>query len=525
MSGPCDVLDKLEGWHPLDMGLIQRLIAFARSSSEIQSLSALCYNSLRCGNIIIRVGQDTGEAEEDTLKKPTERQESDRLRRSALLGQWAYEAAMMEDAIGFVPTVIIPNEDNDTSQTDPLRPSVLNLARVRIWHKVDVMGRHYWRFYESHPNSAHLMGLASQRMLHEREIRDVHVRGDTLPDDSGCIFSRVRRVMEGDWALFQSKKLLTMTADRERATPTLVTQQANDKAHTDKDLASTQGLMMMTGAPYADGGGDMMADPSTVRAMALVREHNSCLRMADGSIVPYQERQSGASSMPSAATQQRARTQVRIDTGQQFVSAPLAEAPADLLPTRQAFLEVVSLEWGVPLSMISSGDASGKARLNSATAGAETAKVYQATQAHIRRRSESRLRELYSFMYGEKHVADYVRRVLQRYSRSRRDQGKASSMSPSKVTFDFEELQRQAQVTIEIPSQPSMLELNELLDKGVLEYDPYCHYAAQQTGISLRSFKKRQKLSDESAQINGCAPKEPAEGAPKKKKQKTSTSK
>jgi hypothetical protein len=172
--------------------------------------------------------------------------------------------------------------------------------------------------------------------------------------------------MLGDWAIYQAKKELTMSADKERAKPTVVTE-AQSNRHEPNSVSSSHVGMY-------DGGGGREEQ----MVYALARDRN-CGIVA-----------------PAMQTRREDKNQLEIKDGRTYVSAQIAEAPADLGTSRQAFLESCCLGWGIPMSMLSSGDASGKAKLNSDSAGPETARVFREAQSDRRKKAETYISNIYT---------------------------------------------------------------------------------------------------------------------------------
>lgn len=138
-NGPFQSLYELQGWHALDMSELECLLHFARNNIEINSVAAICYNSLLSGDIQITRESDAGTVQaaastskKDTLQYPSAQEAIATRKRSDLFGGWAWNVAFLEDAIGFAPVTSVPNTDLSTAVDDPYIPTVLNLSRLKV---------------------------------------------------------------------------------------------------------------------------------------------------------------------------------------------------------------------------------------------------------------------------------------------------------------------------------------------------------------------------------------------------------
>jgi hypothetical protein len=555
---PFGGMDALSGWQALDMNEIAALVRFARENSEIQAVFEVCYNSLLSGDIMIEPagdGGEDGEGEGGTSKKrkrpaaqtkkpaagpkrkkikasfddddaDSSSEDSDddgerkkgkleredpweeikRRKRSAIFGAWAWKCAVMEDAIGFAPTTVVPNEDPITADDVPYVPVVLNVEKIKIFHRTDVYDRHYWRFYEIEDKWS---GLQSRPFPYLKEITQVTVLGEkSLPDSNGALHSKVKRLMLGLWSLYQAKVLNTMRADKERSRPTLVTYAADDGGSggggggggDDKNVsgAAVRGFNQMTPARNE-------LSEQAERVHALVKAKNSgdhCLQnMLENSTLTLTQAHQQAASGGGARTFE----QFQLDAGRLYVPSHLPEAPVELLPIRQAFLETVCLTFGIPLSMVSSGDATGRVKLNSETASPETARIFREAQADRKRRVETHIGNFYENIYGDEQVHRYVRdRVRGAVDRGDEDeddgdeqqQPKRKTQGRRKVDIPVRDMARHAKVTVQIPANPQFEQLMMLFDKRILKYDAFCKVVGNQMCLSQDSFNEEEPPSE-----------------------------
>lgn len=348
----------------------------------------------------------------DALQPVSARDESRARVRSQMFAQWGLKCERVFEEVGFAPCTAQPNTQSAyaiIADTDPLAPCVLDLLAVcRICMRGDAHGRTEWRFFKR----------TNQHPQTEEEIPDVYVLGDETgwPTRNGQLRSSLARLMLSDaYTTYQSKMTLTQLADRQRAHPVLVTQ-----------------------AAAAAGAGGAMSDPDLVTGSITMRDNDlqlvpvalsaaqraqvnkvadSCaranqqVRNEPGPICNPDVTQGGAGQKRKSRDGQ---TEYEISPGQ--VLAPgvhLAEAPLDLLPAKQAWMEAVSLDFGVPLSMLSSGDATGKAKLNAESAGPETARLYLEGQNERRRELENNIAAMYTFMYSKRRVLDTIAKTLE----------------------------------------------------------------------------------------------------------------
>ena len=382
---------------------------------------------------------------------------------------------------------------------------------AKVFHHVDVYSRHSWRFFEMH---SHMQSATNMTELHNVVV----IGATSLPDSEGTIHSKVKRLMVGLWMLYQSKLLNTMRADAGRAHPVLVTQDIDDNVggggHDDK---TTKGAALAAFNQQTPQRREQEPDAKRVHALVAARNQgNHCLAnllQTTDLTLAQAEQQAKREYMGGSKVFE----QFELDAGRAFVSTHLPEAPADLLPLRQAFMESVCLAQGVPMSMISSGDASGRAKLNTENASPETAQIFRDAQSDRRKRVASHIASFYQHLYGDSHVEEFVRQEVEKaYAGKKR----------KKVDIPLKDMARHARVVVSIPGNAEFEKVAFLAAKGFLTHSATCHAFSLHTGMPLEAFKQERSLTDEQKLLEGCAPpKEPAAGGAKKPAKKKAKSK
>ncbi len=456
---------------------------------------------------------------QDKLVVPTAAEEARANDLSAIWGEWGSQAARMVDCIGFSPSrgVVNPEAYGDRC-SDPLlrqKPTVMNLDRLKVFHRVDVNGVHHWRAF-----TPCVLGMENCEFPSLTELFDVRFLGNLdLPDSDGRLYSKVKRVLL-EWEIYDRKKRHTIEADARRAKPTVFTQ-VQEQKHDPLDMH------IGSDGPSDDMGGENRADPlpsESVRVHhALIRSRNTGIPCNQLLAMEDEGREMSHAQQGDLLRAQANRNTYEIERGREYVAATLPEAPVELHVSRQALLETLTLLFGIPMSMISSGDASGRAKLNSETAGPETARIFREAQGDRKKQLERDIRTMYRHMFAAHHVQEYVKRVITKRAAASKKRKRSEPEPDYDAELGMEALNRQAEVRVQIPCNAERDALAQLLDKGVLRYDAFCGITAQQMGLPLSAFRETQSLSEDQQLMQGVLPppvetgaKKPAKKAKKK---------
>jgi hypothetical protein len=458
--------------------------------------------------INIAVGDEAAADDGETLVVPSAIEESQAGARSAMWGAWASEAALVEDAIGFFPSCGTPQAHEDEFMQT--KPTVMNVHLLQFLHRIDVRGQHHWRvFTPITPWETPGDGGIPCEFPGLMELPYVKIIGDSLPGNNGEIYSKAKRIFAAEWQLYEHKKKLTMQADTQRSHPVLYQQYVEQK----KDVMDQNGSHELDQDQRVPESRDQA--PDAMRTHAFVRHLNThgghC-----GEEQQQQQTRTRTSSLPT----------VTIEQGKSYVNNHLPEAPAEMPVVRQAVIESICLAYGVPMSMLSSGDASGTARLNTESAGPETARIFREAQADRKRRLESNIRAMYDHLYSTRHVAKFIKETTDKHVKKRYSKKRKADLTVEELEDDEDlnsilsssELEKKARVRISIPTSTQGTEvLLMLMEKGVLKYSAGAYGLSRELGLSLRDFRSKRALNDEEKILEGVAPKPEAASKPKKK--------
>ncbi|MDO9173884.1 MAG: hypothetical protein Q7V62_03705 [Actinomycetota bacterium] len=462
LAGPFGKALGDEGWTHLRMHEARFLYDWCRADPTLASVHRVCYNSLLTTNVQI------ARAEE----KPSAEQQQARAR---LFGAFGRAAALIEKALGFYLVAGVEplgGDDLDTGMAQV--PRLLNLDQIDVWYRVDVYSRFEWRVYE-------VSARAAEPTLLDPATYTVY--GEEMPRMDGRVYSRAQSIRSDVYDMLAAKVAATRVADAERARPTLVTQPVPE-SHDPLQVRSAIHASLDQRAPDADDGGALDRSPA-VQAMAA---HISALNC-------------GRPSPQAAAAVTMTRghfDQFALDTGKQYVAAHMPEAPIDVAVVRQAYLECVCLVFGVPMSMLSSGDASGHAKLNSETASPETAQIFRDAQRDRAKRFEQDVRAVCQFLNRVHDTEALIRPVMEK----RVTKGKKRKEEPTKeeeAAMDEKDritpahLAKRTRWTVHVPSRERLENILLLASLGMLEDDAQRRLLADATQMELDAFKPHQK--------------------------------
>lgn len=383
------VFDGLD-WSTLDMGEIHDLMRFVADNCEISTVQNIVYGSLIAGDIVIQTADDIDArqrgGQSDRVEALPAREEAAQRMRSSMWATCTIDSLKQEDLIGFSCNSFTPNSPDFAmiADTDPSRPCVLQLDKLaRILHRVDVLGMHSFRFF------------AAGRDGKEVEIPNVKVTGAELPNAQGRINSKIKRLKSAPFKLYSDKMANTARADYARANPRLITQVDNGSGS--GAAARTDARQIMTSIGINENH-EAMPIPHILTAAEAAQS----AAVADA-VAMHNCAGSGSHpmAMPGVATARKrkdpdAPSEYELPPGR--ILAPnyhIPEAPADMLSAKQAWIETVCLAFQIPMSMLSAGDATGKAKLNKESAGSDASRIYLEAQSARKRKLEGWIGAMY----------------------------------------------------------------------------------------------------------------------------------
>lgn len=555
-DGPFQCLDdggdrKATAWHWLRMDLAAHMLSFCHNNNQLRAILGVTLNNLITDQVqITRHDEDEGGGGGgDRLVVPSAQDDAKRAARARLFGAWGRDVATQEAAIGFAVVASVANTDVYDQSGERRRPCVLNFDAIEIRHRKDAFSQHEWRVYrrvseqDDPPPPPRLPHCAFDNLFGLRLIPNVLILGADLPDSYGNFNGRVwTLVYSQEWSQFVNKHHLTLVADRKRATPDRLVQKAPTASKRDTDPDLTQ---PMTEEEEAQMHVDQII--RTGRRVGYLNQLTPDQRCAEAELEKMRD-QHGHTNHGQRGEAQRelaAKHLVLLEPDQEYVSGDhMPEAPQELATARQAFWESVCLAFGVPMSMLSSGDASGRSRLNSETASPETAQIFRDAQTSRKRRLEDNIRQAYHFMYAAEDTRSYIRFVmeerLKRVESELKQKGKKRKAAVVDEDDDDETvwvehlthsddealseraLERVMRVRVKVPDIQQTDEIYRLLETGMLTYQAACHAFSRRLGIDLACFNPKQAHTEGQQLVYGTKPKpEPAAGGggskPKKK--------
>ena len=417
-EGPVAFLEPGGGvnWRQLNTGLINELMRFAATNCEVNTVQQIVYGGVLSGDVLIETAAEVDkhnadmESEaaaapkpqpvqpgmerankSDRVKPRAARQEAAMRMRSTMWTKFAVDCQKQMDLIGFCCMASKPLSADYAliKATDTFEPCVLQLDKLsRMEHRVDVLGTHEFRFYA---RSAH--GGT------ETQIKGVKVVGPELPNGDGEISSKLLRLYTGPWQNYNEKLRNMRRAEHERANPTLVTVEDSVAARS----SNSDPKLVQSSIGLEHNSHTVMSKAQADHAQLIADQvdfHNCCATSTGAMNIV------GPAAAP-AVSRRRYRephggfTEYEVQPGRMLASNHLAEAPADTLPHKQAWMEDVCLELGIPMSMLSKGDATGKAKLSNGSGGAhsDSSRIFIEAQASRKRKLECLISSMHLWMY------------------------------------------------------------------------------------------------------------------------------
>lgn len=492
-------------WITLGMKEGQELYEFASSNNEIQSVHQFCHGSIFSGGSIdIRLASEVNSNSfSDVLMLPSAKQTYKKDTEGRIWSRLGSDASLVQLSFGWFACDV----DQDTKGR-PM-PCVLNMYTIQTDYYMDSKSRRHWRFWDL---------TQSPKRLLPNVI--VFGRPNEMPDHLGRCQSVVKRLRDNEWSVFQRKLQLTKHVESERSNPVLVSQSIEDERHKPDMLSGSADVSKKQAALSAAS-----SDRQERLHQALVTAKNSC----------WPSEQYSSSGDVNATVQQKRDEFVHkrlyeMSNGRHYVPATMPEVPIDLIPSKIAYFEQVCLAYRVPMSMLSSGDATGRVKLNAASASPESARIFRDSQFELKEQWQCWITEMYHHIHHAKDAAEYITKQIKRKydrieaERKRMDAANTGSSAKKGIAagdahagdtkrcdhLDEEStpdeiaalepscIEESTRVIVCITSSVSYERLIQLHEMGALSWPSFCMIASKQTNIPLGSFvHKRPRLDQE----------------------------
>lgn len=317
--------------------------------------------------------------------------------RSNIFIEWSKAVLRMDDALGFVPVSFVESDAtlSPIHRVDTRHPVVLNLEEVKdIQVAVTLHGQYHWRVYDSN----------------SRLVPNVIVFGTNLPairGDKALIGgTNVARVMDSPTTkLYLDKLDWERRAEVQLSDPGQLLQEANA-------AGGTNG-----GKGGAGGGGQeevhdttvpLPCDPESAKQMRITRSGGAEVATRR---LPGESDEEWAVRMQALGLDPTQSQWVRHEVPPGKVLAGnrvLPKAPENSLIWREAYLQVISLAYGVPLPLVSQGDTTGSAKLNSKNATPEQFRLFQSAQQERKNWLETQIARIWHHMYDKETLTNEV---------------------------------------------------------------------------------------------------------------------
>jgi hypothetical protein len=484
---------------------MMELIWMARSTPEVRAVHSVCYNNMMSGDIQVESLNEASKRHQtrmtnakrqplqnktkgvvsrpdksEAIQEENMDEEVERQQRSIMWGRFMEEVSIIDVALGFVIVSHQPNTEYlAIKDTDPLQPCVLEMSRLVIRHRVNVYSKHEWQVFEKMSGAA-AGDSKSLTNFNLRPIKNIKVIGRDLPDARGVINSRMTRLLSGPYQLYISKLHNTFIADQERSRPTtfMHIEESNDNAD-DKALAADPTFSARNGIPppNREQRRDILRNMREVEDQRCGTAPSDCPPSGPPG-GPAGGGPTGTDALGGVMDTSNGMSKYQLPRGRELANNHMAEAPADLLPARLAFFEAVCLQFGMPMSMLSVGDSSGKAKLNSSHAGAETARIFVEAQATRKREAKLMIEDIHEFMYGETVSQKFFKETFE-----------ATGKRPK-----FEDTERARRVAVTMPANPDVDTILLLHSQGILRWPHVARALASRTGFPFQAFNTTPQL-------------------------------
>lgn len=449
---------------------------------------------------------------------------------------------------GICCTIGMPNKHGK------MEMSLLDMTQVDLEYFIDPFGVSYWKVFVNvnetayETNQRHYgRGVIDGRI----ELHDVMITVTSLPDRNGKINSIIKSLIP---ELMYGEALIknSLQADRIRATPMIVTERQDDPRNRHVEYHGV-------GTPNDKGDGSR-PHPKSIEGQYTDGEEQKypvrCKDPMDGDVDAARVRllnhagqvegrnaiaavEQGIDELYKTTPNAHFAQQVELPMGRKIGKHTMPEGPSDHIAFRASLEERVFSAFGIPINMVkgksssssqtSTGSANGNVQGSSGASNVEM--IFTNSQKMLQKQTIRFMQELYRRFHATEDAYASVSKIYQRennrYSREEKEWDKEQKVDeekrdkegtgkkrgrkaemPFKSNFpSAEELNYNLDVSITIPSLPNISVLNQFYMDGILTYDGYKQYIANQYNIPMALLNSTPDMSLKD--LNGVPPPKP----------------
>jgi len=443
-------------------------------------------------------------------------------------------------ANGFAFVSAITNPDENEREACPRIPIVLDIRQITVRYFRDVCLPHFL-IYDGKPMEKSKANDNSTIRLYGTPIEDFIILGDRnrFPTYRLEIQSVIQSLFNED-IVYKSKVACTLVSDLRRANPIGVLTKEKDPINDKHDVevlipAMEKGKTLTTDEHlnllHNQG---LAASAQAQEQMNVVAERNmQCGTLkANGGSMDRDMKQAR-----TARGENRNRGEdgneddmkvspfIPLEPGQNYTATAMADSPTDLLSHRQSKREAVCIRLSIPMSLISSGDATGKAKLNTQGASPDHLRIFKEAQKGRRREYERWLNKINTQMYTlESMNCGYVIPGPQEAAHLQKPNSDASKQEMddyntlSEKKMKYEKLKELADCIITINPNPHNDDVINAYEKGFMPYGSAAQNLSRGWGIPTQQMSRKGKIT--SRELAGIISDDEDSGKPPKKKAK-----
>jgi len=187
----------------------------------------------------------------------------------------------------------------------------------------------------------------------------------------------------------------------------------------------------------------------------------------------------------------------QLAQGRKFTSAPLPEAPTDLLAFRVARLERACALMGVPLAMLTNSTSTGGGKKMAEGENSNSFVLFENSQMSLKLELIRCAQTMFYSIHLKAQLQDYL------------------ATTPQKE-WNTADAAESAEVIVEMPSMPDEAKLLGYYTAGFLKYEALKNYLSSKHGIAPDSFNEKPELTVEEANGHFVDPQPPAAKKAKK---------
>jgi hypothetical protein len=343
------------------------------------------------------------------------------------------------------------------------RPVVLDLTQITVRYRLSIFGRASFRYFYQ-PRD----GISA-----EVEIKNVMTFSWDPPDSAGNLRSLVLLLAQ-DHMHETLLSYYSVVAMKGRALPVMITER-------DKEVYDRENIRAPMARSPTEIAMGMLSNTRQEEATENPERSNVIIQHTEDYFNRTQPAMTDTilTNLASINHMPHFASHYQLAQGRKFTSAPLPEAPTDLLAFRIARLERACALMGVPLAMLTNSTSTGGKKMAEGE-NSNSFVLFENSQMSLKLELIRCAQTMFYNIYLKAHLQEYLETTKQK-------------------DWNTADAAASAEVVVEMPSMPDEGKLIDYYTAGFLKYEALKNYLSSKHGIAIDSFNEKPELTVEEA--------------------------